>query len=475
MRDIHSYFHVPSAIRKLRDITLHLSRARKCIIAIGPASDIPNELQKDAYLINYDFPDAGIIETITRKMIGYVKEKDDTSIDIENKSAEFAYHKVDNGDGLIEKYKAKYSDSEVKRIVTAAQGLTAQEVQYAISKNIKNNQCGEIIPKMIAEEKKNIIKKSRVLEIWTKTEKMSNIGGLDTLKAWIGERCHAVTGNALNFGVRPPKGMLIVGVPGCGKSMICKAIANEWDVTLTKLDMGKIYAGYVGSSERNAREMIIQAESIGTSVLWIDEFEKGMSGTASSSHTDGGTTNRVYGTILTWMNEKTKPVFVAATANEVSQLDPAILRKGRFDVVWFVDLPTEEERRYIFKVHLSKFGRNLDRFDINSLAKITYKKNNKEYEYSGSEIEESINDSLFGAYNRNRNAKINGRGDITDELIAETMSSSIPLSCTSEEKIRRLREWGRKNARFASSIRERECTDKTITVGTGTINPMDFA
>jgi len=470
MRDLHQMMGIPIPGRKLRDITTHLSRKNKTIIIIGPSSKIPDELQKDIYVVDYSFPTPDMIEKSIDTVIGYIKGRDG----VRECKDEPGYVELSVG-ASKRKYKVVYEPVEKTAIIRAAQGLTQQEVACAISKSIQNTEKGEIIYDRIAEEKKNIIKKSEVLEFWTNLEPMSDVGGNDELKTWLKERGEGITGGAIRFGARAPKGCLITGVQGCGKSMLAKAIAGEWQVPCVRLDMGKVFAGLVGSSERNMRNMIKQAEAMAPIVLWIDEIEKGLSGTGSSNFSDGGTSSRVFGTFISWLQEKQPGVFVIATANDISQMPAELLRKGRFDAIWFVDLPTEKERVEIFNTHINRVGRDSKKFDSKTLAKCFHETvDGRRFDYSGSEIEESINDALFAAYCKNNKAKIGGKGDISTNDVVEALKKNIPLACTASEKVSAIRKWGKKHARFASPLAEKASKDGKIGSGKkGDINIMD--
>jgi SpoVK/Ycf46/Vps4 family AAA+-type ATPase len=446
MRDLHQLMNIPTPGRKLRDMTAHLSRKNKTIIIIGPSSAVPDELQKDIYVVDYEFPGPEMIEKSIDTVLGYIKGRDK----IKKCKDDDRYVEISMEDEK-KKYRVEYTREEKTAIVRASQGLTQQEVACAISKSIQNTPTGEIIYDRIAEEKKNIIKRSEVLEFWTNLEPLSDVGGNADLKNWLVERGHAITGDAVKFGVRPPKGCLITGVQGCGKSMLSKAIAGDWKIPCVRLDMGKIFAGLVGSSERNMRTMIAQAEAMAPIVLWIDEIEKGLSGTGSSNFSDGGTSSRVFGTFIYWLQDKKPGVFIIATANDVSQLPAELLRKGRFDAIWFVDLPTQDERAEILKTHIRRVGRDPKKFDIGKLSAQKYRdRDGKEFIYSGSEIEEAVNDALFAAYCKNPNAVPGKKGDITTSTLMTALENTIPISCTASEKITKIRKWGRKHAKFAS-------------------------
>ncbi|MDH5757565.1 MAG: AAA family ATPase, partial [Nitrospinota bacterium] len=233
------------------------------------------------------------------------------------------------------------------------------------------------------------------------------------------------------------KGLLLLGVQGCGKSLTSKAIASLWGQPLLRLDMGRIFSSFIGSSEENMRKAIATAESLAPVILWIDEIEKGFSGIKSSGSTDGGVTSRIFGTFLTWMQEKTKAVFVIATANSISDLPPELLRKGRFDEIFFIDLPSEKERKDILKIHISKRKRDVAKYNIDALSKASNG-------YSGAELEMAIVESMYTAFGEKR--------EFGDKDIAAAIKASVPLSRTMAEEIQKLRQWASHRARMASEV-----------------------
>jgi SpoVK/Ycf46/Vps4 family AAA+-type ATPase len=332
------------------------------------------------------------------------------------------------------KLKLEYSKEELEYIVDSFQGLTLTECEQVCAFNfIKNN---ELNPEEIIKQKKDIIRKSGLLDWIDVNADLDSVGGLNELKNWLNTRKRAFTQEAVEFGLpENPKGILLVGVQGAGKSLCAKAVANYWYFPLLRLDMGKIFSGLVGSSESNMRQVFKVAESVAPAILWCDEIDKGMSGSSSSSMTDGGTTSRVMGSWLTWMQEKTSPVFVVATANDVSQLPPELLRKGRFDEIFFVDLPDAYERQIIFEIHLKKRKRDPRNFDIVKLV---------EYAdgFTGAEIEASIVSAMYEAFYYSR--------EINNQDLEKAIKETVPLSKTMAESINALRKWANNRARNAS-------------------------
>ena len=409
MKDYHPYLNEPVVVRKLRDVAHALKTSMKNVVFISPVLKIPMELEKEFSVIDYNLPG-----------------KEEISEIIKNISANI---------GDISKLEISKNPTLFQKVTEAALGLTAEEAENVFAKSLV--QTGDFDLKIILSEKEQIIRKSGVLEYCHVNENMQRVGGLDELKKWLNKRGKAFTPEAREFGLPEPRGILLLGIPGCGKSLTAKAISSMWQLPLLKLDVGKVFSSLVGSSEENVRRAIQTAESIAPSILWLDEMEKGFSGLGSSGQTDGGTTARVFGTFLTWLQEKKTPVFVVATCNNVSQLPPELLRKGRFDEIFFVDLPSREERKEIFKIHLEKRHRNVNSFDLNKLS-------DEAVGFSGSEIEEIIVSALYDAFDNNE--------DINQTYIENTIKSMIPLSQTMEEQIKGTREWAKIRAKRASSI-----------------------
>jgi len=386
-----------------------LKLTRKNIIFLSPVLKVPTELEKEIAVIDYRLPDKQELTKIIKRI---TQSLDDT--------------------GNLEVLK---SPDKLDKIVEAALGLTAEEAENVFAKSLVEK--GQFDISIVLSEKEQIIRKSGVLEYYHAIEKMQEVGGLEELKNWLVKRGKAFTPKARDFGLPEPRGILLLGIPGCGKSLTAKAIAGMWQLPLLKLDVGKVFSSYVGSSEENVRRAIQTAESIAPCILWLDEMEKGFSGLGSSGMTDGGTTARVFGTFLTWLQEKTTPVFVVATSNNVSQLPPELLRKGRFDEIFYVDLPSKEERLEILKIHLEKRKRPPANFDLEKIARETHG-------FSGSEIEEVIVSGLYDAFNQDEELK--------QEHLEQVIKTLIPLSQTMEEQIRGIRDWAKLRARRASNI-----------------------
>jgi SpoVK/Ycf46/Vps4 family AAA+-type ATPase len=316
----------------------------------------------------------------------------------------------------------------------AASGLTTIEAENAFALSVIEGKV--IAPAIIAREKAQAVKKNGLLEIIETNDSLESIGGLDVLKTWLLKRKDAFGKRAIEYGLPTPKGLLIIGIPGTGKSLTAKATAKVFGVPLLKLDAGRIFAGLVGQSEANLRSVIQMAEAIAPCVLWLDEIEKGLAGSKSSGATDGGTSARVFGSFISWLQEKRAPVFVVATANDVAQLPPEMLRKGRWDDLFFVDLPNQCEREAIWQIQIAKYERDPKDFDIVQLARATDG-------LTGSEIESAFTEALYSAFDEAK--------EPTDLTIAQVLTEFVPLSKLMAEQISGMRNWAKGRARLATT------------------------
>lgn len=408
LKDYHAFISDVTVTRRLRDLTAALKTSYKTLIILAPNLKLPNELEKDVTVVDYGLPDHEDLDQLLEGIIQSVK--DNPQVD------------------------TTLSEIERDYILKAAQGLTANEAENVFAKSLVEKHKFDV--DVILSEKEQIIRKSGILEYYPFSESIGDVGGLDLLKEWMEKRTVAFTEKARDFGLPSPRGVLLLGVQGCGKSLSAKAIGSLWRLPLLRLDVGRIFAGIVGSSEENMRKAIRVAESVAPCILWLDELEKGFSGTQSSGMSDGGTTSRVFGTFLTWMQDKKAPAFVVATSNDVTSLPPELLRKGRFDEIFFIDLPTSDERTQIFKIHLQKRKRNPDEFDLERLAAATPG-------FSGAEIEACVVEALYDAFDEEK--------ALTTEALVTAAHHTVPLSMTMRERIEDLREWANTRARIASS------------------------
>lgn len=318
-------------------------------------------------------------------------------------------------------------------LVNAALGLTTIEAENIFALAVVGE--GKLDAKVISHEKARAIKRNGLIEVIETHPKLEDIGGLDALKAWLQSRAGAFGAAARNYGLPAPKGLLILGIPGTGKSLTAKATAAVFGIPLLRLDMGEVFGGIVGQSESNLRSVIQNAEAIAPCVLWIDEIEKGFSGTKSSGNTDGGTSARVFGSFLSWMQEKEKEVFVVATANDVSKLPPEFVRKGRFDELFFVDLPNNHEREIIWNIVFRRYGRKPSKYDRASLVQTSN-------DFTGAEVEAVFVEALHHAFGEGREPR---QDDVTQAL-----ERTIPLAKQMEAEVTRLRGWANGRARLAT-------------------------
>jgi AAA+ superfamily predicted ATPase len=410
LKDFHPFMNDPTVIRKLRDLTIALKTSYKTIIILSPTLKIPHELEKDITVVDFPLPGTQELGTLLDGIIFSVQGNKNVNVNL-------------TPDGK-------------ESILLAAQGLTLTEAESVFAKAIVSR--SRIDPAdipIILSEKKQIIRKTGILEYHSVEEDIGDVGGLSNLKDWLRKRSLAFTEAARDYGLPQPKGILLLGVSGSGKSLVSKAVSSLWRLPLLRFDVGTVFSGLVGSSEENMRKAIRTAESVAPCLLWLDEMDKGLAGAFSSTFSDGGTTARVLSSFLTWMQEKTAPVFILATANDISVLPPELLRKGRLDEIFFVDLPTQREREEIFGIHLRKRGREAENFDMGLLAQMSNG-------FSGSEIEQAVISALYDSFEAGR--------ELAGPDIVNALRQSVPLSHTMREHIDALRQWAQTRARPAS-------------------------
>lgn len=410
LRDFHPYLEDETVIRMMRDVVSDFSKSHKTIVIVSPTLKIPEELEKDITIIDLALPGREEIRALLNESINFAQGAKKLSVSLTG----------DNKNSIID----------------ASLGLTLTEARRIFSKALLDDYVlSEKDIGLILFEKKQLIRKSGSLEYYDASETISDVGGMDSLKTWLETRRESFTQRARDYGLPLPKGLLLLGVQGCGKSLTSKAVANLWSQPLLRLDMGRIFSSFIGSSEENMRKAIATAESLAPVILWIDEIEKGFSGIKSSGATDAGVTARIFGTFLTWMQEKEKAVFVIATANSISDLPPELLRKGRFDEIFFIDLPKEAEREEIFRIHIKKRRRKPEEYDISGMAKASEG-------FSGAEIEMAVVEAMYTGFGAGREFGV-------DDIIS-ALRSSVPLSKTMAESIGELRQWASERARMAT-------------------------
>ena len=394
LRDYDNFLKDFSVVRKLKNLSRSLKTQPKNIIIVSQEINIPDSLKEFITVIEFPLPNySEILEELNR---------------------------------LLSSLQQDIEKEIINEIATACQGLSLERIRRVLSKVIaKYGEINESSPNLILQEKKQIIQQTQLLEFCLKDKGIKDLGGLDNFKEWLKLREKAFSQEAISYGLPYPKGLLLVGVQGTGKSIAAKIIAQEWKLPLLRLDFGRLFASLIGQSEQRVRKMIEIAEALAPCVLWVDEIDKAFAGAQSSG--DSGTTSRVLATFITWLSEKTSPVFVVATANNIELIPPEILRKGRFDEMFFLNLPTREEREAIFEVHLNKYrpGKTKD-FQTPLLGQVSK-------EFSGAEIEQVVIDAMRIGFNENR--------EFTNEDILISTQNLVPLARTRSKEIDLLIEW----------------------------------
>jgi ATP-dependent 26S proteasome regulatory subunit len=404
LRDFHRFLEDVAISRKLRNLARLLKSQPKNVVIISPLVSIPDDLSEVLTVLEFPLPGTAEIK-----------------VEIERLSAA-------TGQSL--------DGRTLDDLVRSCQGLSIERIRRVLARAIATH--GKLQPEdvdLVLEEKRQTIRQTQILDFYPATEQISDIGGLDNLKDWLLRRGSAFSERARQYGLPHPRGLLLVGIQGTGKSLTAKAIAHHWHLPLLRLDVGRLFAGLVGESESRTRQMIQLAEALAPCILWIDEIDKAFSGLDGRG--DSGTTSRVFGTFITWLAEKTSPVFVVATANNIQMLPPEMLRRGRFDEIFFVGLPNQEERRAIFSVHLSRLRpHNLRSYDLDRLAYETP-------DFSGAEIEQILVEAMHIGFSQNR--------DFNTDDVLEAASQIIPLARTAQDQIQFLQEWAAAGkARLAS-------------------------
>ena len=400
--DAHPYLDDPVVVRALRDLRATLVAARRSVVLLGPVVRVPVELDKELTILELPLPTDDELRVVLRSVF------EERGVDLPSA-------------GLME------------AAARAARGLTADEAARTFARlALEGGLESEDGLVRIAAEKRRILKRSELLEIVEDSPGLDDVGGAQELKRWLLGRVDAFGDEARAFGLPQPRGLLLVGVQGCGKSLTAKAIARTWRLPLARLDLGQLF-GQGQSAEDNLRRVLRMAEAMAPLILWIDEIDKSFAGVGGGG---GQSLNRVFGSFITWMQEKSQPVFVVATANGVQDLPPDLLRKGRFDELFFVDLPSRQERESIFRIHLRARGRDPQQFDPAALA-------DRAEHFSGAEIEQAVVSALYDAFAERR--------ELLQTDLLRAVSETTPLYATAEEPIKRLREWARTRTRQASS------------------------
>jgi SpoVK/Ycf46/Vps4 family AAA+-type ATPase len=406
-KDLHPFIDSPAVTRWLRDAIASFKDTQRTIILMSPVQTIPIELEKEVVVLDYPLPDMAELNQVLSQQLELSRTR-------------------------------RVTTEAREKLLKAALGLTRDEAEKVYRKaQVTSGRLTEAEVDIVLSEKKQLIRRNGILEYIEEDETLDSVGGLEELKHWLRQRSNAFTERAREYGLPQPKGMMILGVPGCGKSLIAKTTSRLWGLPLLRLDMGRVYDGsMVGRSEANLRNALKTAESISPAILFIDEIDKAFAGSTGSADSDGGTSSRIFGSFLTWMQEKTSPVFVMATANRVERLPGEFLRKGRFDEIFFVDLPSSDERKEIFAIHLAKRREDITRFDLDQLVMVCDG-------FSGAEIEQALVAAMYEAFAQDR--------EFTQLDIIASIRATLPLSKTMHEQVTALRDWARQRARPAAS------------------------
>jgi SpoVK/Ycf46/Vps4 family AAA+-type ATPase len=414
LKDLHRHMDDPVVVRRLRDVGQHFSANRKTIVLTAPKIEIPAELRSLVEHFDLPLPDRQRLRQIIDEILV----------------------RISKTHTLQRKLDAKGLDAIAENL----RGLTEEEAERAISQALVTRYalCPEIITDVL-EMKKSLLKRSEMLDFVQASDKMADVGGLENLKQWLGQRRGSWDDAAREFGLEPPKGAIILGVQGCGKSLCARAVAGEWQLPLVKFDTSVVYDKFLGETEKRIRKVFQVAEGLAPCVLWIDELEKVFAGSgADSASADAGVSSRLLASFLSWMQDRKAPVFVAATCNDVTALPPELIRKGRFDELFFVDLPNQVERKQIYSIQLAKRKRNPADFDLEQIA--TAAKG-----YSGAEIDAAVQGALYAAYS--------GKKPLSTQLLLDALTQTVPLSITRAEELSALRDWARTRA-VPASVRE---------------------
>jgi ATP-dependent 26S proteasome regulatory subunit len=416
----------PTYRRKLRDVAISIRSQgymANCLI-VSPGVNIPVELEKEVTVLDFPLPDRDEIRDLVQRVMQRLGETNVVRI---------------GKDGAL-----------TEALVDAALGLTLAEIESCLARSIVEDKKLDIDDvRNITRQKQLIIRKNGLLEFYdTKELGVDQIGGLDVLKDWLKTRELAFSRAGQEYGIATPKGVLLTGVPGCGKSLAAKCVAASWHLPLIRLDVGKIYSRWIGSSEENVRSAIATTESVAPCVLWIDEIEKAMP--RLEGHVgDSGVSMRVFASFLTWLQEKTAPVFVFATANQINMLPPEALRKGRFDEIFFVDLPLDSERREIIDIHIRKINRVPRDFDIEELVRLSGEESLGDgIRFSGAEIESWVNEALIHSFYRAQQTNEGPR--LLMEDFRAVVGRISPLAKMRREEIGYMRQWANDHAISAS-------------------------
>ncbi len=407
LKDPHPFFADPVIVRKFRDVYFSIKGKPVRLVVLSSVFKLPEELKRHFAIVDFELPS---LENLLHLVNSFLSE----------------YEKKG--------YEIRLSESDITQMAVALQGFTLDEATFALQKVLYRKKSLEPgVIRELQEEKRQIMRKEGVLEYVTERLSIEEIGGLDNLKDWLLKRKKAFTPEARKYGLTPPRGLLVMGITGCGKSISIKAVATVWELPLFRLDMNLVYSGIAGPPEEAFVRALKIVDSAAPAVLWLDEIESGITDKYTAD-----STARILGYFLTWMQEHRSQVFVGATANRIDMLPAELLRRGRFDQIFFVDLPSQKEREEIFRVHFRKRGIDPEQFNIFQLAQVTKG-------WSGSEIEQAIISAMYEAFNENR--------PLTEDDLYRIFTHTVPLSTTMAEQIKKIRSWAHDRAVRASSTK----------------------
>ncbi len=411
LKDFHRHMDDPVVVRRLRDVGQKFAANRRTVIITAPEIAVPAELTKLVEYFDLPLPDRARLREIIHDMVVRLSK--------------------------TYTLKLQLDDAGVDAMSANLRGLTEEEAERAISQALVTRYalCPESVTDVL-EAKKQLLRHSGMLEFVEASDNMAAVGGLENLKHWLGQRRGAWEDSAREFGLEPPRGMIILGVQGCGKSLCARAVAGEWKLPLVKFDTSAVYDKFIGETEKRIRKVFQVAEGLAPCVLWIDELEKVFAGSGpDSASADAGVSSRLLASFLCWMQDRKAAVFVAATCNNVTVLPPELIRKGRFDELFFVDLPNQSERKQIFSIQLARRKRNPADFDLDKAAFAAKG-------YSGAEIDAAVQGGLYSAYSEKK--------QLTTQSLLDALAQTVPLSTTRAEEIQTLRQWAQTRAVPAS-------------------------
>lgn len=400
LKDMAAHLEDPTVARKVKDLIDRKTTNPPTLVVLAPKVDLPDLLVKHAARLDLSMPSDKELGELVWRVVAHFGTQ--SNVDV------------------------RLNETDFQALIEGLRGLTLAEAERAIGRAVADDLAltPEDVPGVLSA-KREILEADGAIEYVPGTIDFDDIGGLASLKAWLMKRRDALSPEAKAFGLEPPKGVVLLGVQGCGKSLAARAVAAAWHVPLLRMEPGRIFDKYIGESDKHLEQALRAAEHMAPCVLWIDEIEKGFA-SFGNSEADGGLSRRIFGRLLGWLQDRKRPVFVVATCNDVNSLPPELMRKGRFDEVFFVDLPTDAERDAIFRVHLTQRGRNAEAFDLGTLTAASAG-------FSGAEIEQAVVAGLYTAFAEKR--------PLDSAMLLAELEATQPLSVTRAEEVHTLRDW----------------------------------